>query len=134
MQKHAAAHPGVYLEKSRSFHFFDVNGFALIQHGEVHGHVNSFHKSAHERKSDAGDIEIGLGVAAEAENFQAEAITASFRIAAQITAALEGPKDVAGGTFGNGELAADFRIRKTVAAVGGGFENVKGALDGGGGT
>src|SRR5437016_8204111 len=129
MQKHAAAHPGVHSKKSWRFHLFDINGLALIKHRESHGHVHYSHQRAHERECHVGDIEIGLGVAAETENLQAEPVTAAFRFAAQVAAQLESSKNVAGGAFGNAQLAADFRVGESVAAVGRSFEDVKRAFD-----
>src|SRR5437763_1072756 len=106
MQEHASANPGIHLEKTGGLDFFDVDGFALIQNCKVHGHSNLLAKSAHERKRDAGDVEIGLRVSAKAEDFETQAIAARFRLAAQVTALFEGSKDVARGAFGDAQFAA----------------------------
>ena len=62
MQKHAPPHPGVHLKKSGGFHFFDVDGFALVQHRQVHGHSNLLAEHPHEGQRDVGDVQIGLRV------------------------------------------------------------------------
>ena len=134
MQKHAPPHPGVHLEKSGGFYFFDVDRFALVQHRQVHGHSNLLAEHPHERQRDVGDVQIGLRVSAETEDLETEAVASRFRLAAQIAASFEGAQNVAGGTLGDGQFAADLRIGHSVAAVGRGFENVQGALDGNCGT
>src|SRR5205807_4759769 len=113
----------------RRFHLFDINGLALIQHREMHGHVDFFHQRAHYFFKQKTAYEIGLGVAAETENLQAKPVTAAFRFAAQVAAPLESSKNVAGGAFGNAQLAADFRVGESVAAVGRSFEDVERAFD-----
>src|SRR5262249_46856046 len=131
MQEHAPPHPGIHFEESQSFHFFDVNRLALIQHGKVHRQMDFLLQGAHEQESHISDIEVGLDVSAEAENFQTETIAPTFRITPQIAARLEGPKDITSGAFEDGELAADFRVGQAVAAMRSGFENIENALDGG---
>ena len=96
----------------------------------MNGEVNLFYKRSHERQSYSGEIEISLGVTAETQNFQPEAVARGFRVTAQIAAALQSAQNVAGGTFWNAEFAADFRIGESVAALRGGFENIQGAFDG----
>src|SRR5436305_13130144 len=100
MQKHAAAHPGVHSKKSWRFHLFDINGLALIQHREMHGHVDFFHQRAHERECHVGDIEIGVGAAAETENLEAEAVTGAFGFAELVAAPVESEQNVSGGSSG----------------------------------
>src|SRR5712664_784620 len=131
MQKHPPPHPGVYLEKSWRLDFLDVHGFALVQDCKMNGEVNLFYKRSHERQGYSGEIEISLGVTAETQNFQPEAVAGGFRIAPQITAPFQSAENVAGGTFWNSQFAADFRIGKSVAALRGGFENIQSAFDGG---
>jgi len=121
MQKHSPSHPRVHLEESGRFHFFDIDGFALIENREMHGHSNLLAEYAQERKCEISDVEIGLGIAAEAQDFQAQAVPSRFQFTPQVTAFLERSEDVARGTLGDSELAADFRVGKSFAALGGGF-------------
>jgi len=106
----------------------------LIQDREVHGHSNLFAEYPHKWKRDVGDVEVGLRVAAETQNFQAQTIPPGFRFASKIAAFFEGSKDVARGAFGYSEFAADFRVGESIAALRGGFQNIQGALDRDGGT
>src|SRR6267143_5262291 len=110
MQKHPPPHPGVYLEKSRRLHFLDIHRFTLIQDCKMNGEVNFLPQSSHERQGHIGEIEISLGVTAETQNFQPEAVARGFRVTPQITAALQSAENVAGRTFWNSQFAADFRI------------------------
>ena len=96
--------------------------------------MNFFFQCAHERKGDIRNVKIGLCVAAEAENFQAEAVATCFRVAPQVAAPLQCSQDVARRTLRDSKLAADFRVGQAIAAVRRGFENIKGALNGSGKT
>src|SRR5438445_162439 len=98
----------------------------------MNGEVNLFYKRSHERQSYSGEIEISLGVTAETQNFQPEAVARGFRVTAQIAAALQSAQNVAGGTFWNAEFAADFRIGESVAALRGGSKIIRGGSAGGG--
>src|SRR6267378_925727 len=129
MQKHAAADPGVDLEESGGFDFFDVHRFALVQHCQVHGHSNLFTKCPHEWQGKIGDVQVGLRVSAEAQDFEAKAVAPRFCFAPQVAASFEGAQNVAGGTFGDGQFAADFGICHAVAALSRSLENIQRALD-----
>jgi len=96
----------------------------------VDGQANLLDQRSHERQGYIGYIEISLGVTAETQNFQPEAVARGFRISTQITAPLQSAQNVTRGTFGNSEFPAEFRVGESIAALRGGFENIEGALDG----
>ena len=95
----------------------------------MRGEVHAPDKLLEDGAGDFAKIESHGHAVTQVEDFQAHAVFAVSVIAMEISAALERPEDVAGGAFGDGQLAADLGVGKAAGAAGDGLQNAEGAFD-----
>src|SRR5437016_5887128 len=88
-----------------------------------------FHEVTHDGQRNFAYIDSAERAAAEAQNFQANAIFAVVFIPIQVSLGFQGTQDVAGGTLWNLEFAADFSIVQAFWLMSDGFQHGQSALN-----
>ena len=91
--------------------------------------VRLFHQVPHNRKGNFADIDSAKGAAAQAQNFQSDAIFSRLFVPVHIILLLERAQNVAGRTLWNLQLAADFRVAHPLRLLRHSLEHAESALD-----
>jgi len=127
-KKHPASHPGVHLEKSRRFHLFNVDGFALIQDREVHGHSNFLAEYPHKWKGATSAMSrLACASPPRLRIFKPRRYRPVFRFASKIAAFFRGFEGCSSRSFWVFRvLRLIFRVGESIAALRGGFQNIQG--------